>query len=165
MKNNDGDKLFELVTEINEMHYEMNKIIIKEYQSLLDDDFSNNQMILMDIVKKFKAISIGEIAQLMKITSSAVGQIVTKLENENYLMRMINPKNRREILVQLADKGFRYYEKEEKINREIVNRFYSEMELSEMEELKKILTKLSKIVEKKCTNQNWEETNLDQHKG
>ncbi|WP_286924961.1 MULTISPECIES: MarR family winged helix-turn-helix transcriptional regulator [Lysinibacillus] len=165
MKNNDGDKLFELVTEINEMHYEMNKIIIKEYQSLLDDDFSNNQMILMDIVKKFKTISIGEIAQLMKITSSAVGQIVTKLENENYLMRMINPKNRREILVQLADKGFRYYEKEEKINREIVNRFYSEMELSEMEELKKILTKLSKIVEKKCTNQNWEETNLDQHKG
>ncbi|MGG2081710.1 MarR family winged helix-turn-helix transcriptional regulator [Lysinibacillus pakistanensis] len=165
MKNNDGDKLFELVTEINEMHYEMNKIIIKEYQSLLDDDFSNNQMILMDIVKKFEAISIGEIAQLMKITSSAVGQIVTKLENENYLMRMINPKNRREILVQLADKGFRYYEKEEKINREIVNRFYSEMELSEMEELKKILTKLSKIVEKKCTNQNWEETNLDQHKG
>jgi len=154
MKNNDGDKLFELVTEINEMHYEMNKIIIKEYQSLLDDDFSNNQMILMDIVKKFEAISIGEIAQLMKITSSAVGQIVTKLENENYLMRMINPKNRREILVQLADKGFRYYEKEEKINREIVNRFYSEMELSEMEELKKILTKLSKIVEKKCTNQN-----------
>lgn len=165
MKNNDEDKLFELVTEINEMHYEMNKIIIKEYQSLLDDDFSNNQMILMDIVKKFEAISIGEIAQLMKITSSAVGQIVTKLENENYLMRMINPKNRREILVQLADKGFRYYEKEEKINREIVNRFYSEMELSEMEELKKILTKLSKIVEKKCTNQNWEETNLDQHKG
>jgi len=154
MKNNDGDKLFELVTEINEMHYEMNKIIIKEYQSLLDDDFSNNQMILMDIVKKFKAISIGEIAQLMKITSSAVVEIVTKLEKENYLMRMINPKNRREILVQLADKGFRYYEKEEKINREIVNRFYSEMELSEMEELKKILTKLSKIVEKKCTNQN-----------
>lgn len=165
MKSDNGDKLFELVTEINEMHYEMNKIIIKEYQSLLDDDFSNNQTILMDIVKKFEAISIGEIAQLMKITSSAVGQIVTKLENENYLMRMINPKNRREILVQLADKGFRYYEKEEKINREIVNRFYSEMELSEMEELKKILTKLSKIVEKKCTNQNWEETNLDQHKG
>ncbi|QGG51816.1 MarR family winged helix-turn-helix transcriptional regulator [Lysinibacillus pakistanensis] len=165
MKSDDGDKLFKLVTEINEMHYEMNKIIIKEYQSLLDDDFSNNQTILMDIVKKFEAISIGEIAQLMKITSSAVGQIVTKLENENYLMRMINPKNRREILVQLADKGFRYYEKEEKINREIVNRFYSEMELSEMEELKKILTKLSKIVEKKCTNQNWEETNLDQHKG
>lgn len=165
MKSDDGDKLFKLVSEINEMHYEMNKIIIKEYQSLLDDDFSNNQTILMDIVKKFEAISIGEIAQLMKITSSAVGQIVTKLENENYLMRMINPKNRREILVQLADKGFQYFEKEEKINREIVNRFYSEMELSEMEELKKILTKLSKIVEKKCTNQNWEETNLDQHKG
>ncbi len=52
MKSDDGDKLFKLVTEINEMHYEMNKIIIKEYQSLLDDDFSNNQTILMDIVKK-----------------------------------------------------------------------------------------------------------------
>ena len=34
-----------------------------------------------------------------------------------------------------------------------------------MEELKRILTKLSKIVEKKCTKQDWEETNHDQHKG
>ena len=40
--------LFKLVTEINVMHYTMNKIIIKEYQSLLDDDLSNNQTILMD---------------------------------------------------------------------------------------------------------------------
>lgn len=164
MKNDDGDKLFELVTEISEMHYTMNKIIIKEYQSLLDDDLSNNQTILMDIVKDHEEISIGEIARLMKITSSAVGQIVNKLEDENYLMRTINPKNRREILVQLADKGIRHFEKEEKINREIINRFYSEMELSEIEELKKILTKLSKIVEKKCTKQNWEETNHGRHK-
>ncbi|RST59992.1 MarR family transcriptional regulator [Siminovitchia terrae] len=165
MKKNDGDKLFELVTEINEMHYSMNKIIIKEYQSLLDDDLSNNQTILMDIVKDHEKISIGEIAQLIKITSSAVGQIVNKLEDENYLMRTINPKNRREILVQLADKGTQYFEKEEKINREIINRFYSQMEWSEMEELKRILTKLSKIVEKKCTKQDREETNHDQHKG
>ncbi|GIN92534.1 hypothetical protein J6TS1_32940 [Siminovitchia terrae] len=164
MKSDDGDKLFELVTEISEMHYTMNKIIIKEYQSLLDDDFSNNQTILMDIVKDHEKISIGEIARLMKITSSAVGQIVNKLEDENYLMRTINPKNRREILVQLADKGIRHFEKEEKINREIINRFYSEMDLSEIEELKKILTKLSKIVEKKCTKQDWEETNHGRHK-
>jgi len=153
MKKNDEDKLFELVTEINEMHYTMNKIIIKEYQSLLDDDLSNNQTILMDIVKDHEKISIGEIARLMKVTSSAVGQIVNKLEDENYLLRTINPQNRREILVQLADKGTRYFKKEEKINREIINRFYSQMELSEMEELKRILTKLSKIVERKCTRQ------------
>lgn len=153
MKKNDEDKLFELVTEINEMHYTMNKIIIKEYQSLLDDDLSNNQTILMDIVKDHEKISIGEIARQMKVTSSAVGQIVNKLEDENYLVRTINPKNRREILVQLADKGIRYFKKEEKINREIINRFYSQMELSEMEELKRILTKLSKIVERKCTKQ------------
>ncbi|MCU4787817.1 MarR family transcriptional regulator, partial [Bacillus cereus] len=123
------------------------------YQSLLDDDLSNNQTILMDIVKDHEKISIGEIARLMKVTSSAVGQIVNKLEDENYLLRTINLQNRREILVQLADKGTRYFKKEEKINREIINRFYSQMELSEMEELKRILTKLSKIVERKCTRQ------------
>ena len=93
------DKLVELVAEINEMHYTMNKIIIKEYQSLLDDDLSRNQTILMDIVNDYGKISIGKIAGLMKITSSAIGQIVNKLEDENYLVRTINPKNRREILV------------------------------------------------------------------
>jgi len=148
MKNDNEDKLFKLVTEINELHYRMNGIIINEYQSLLEDDLSDNQTILMDIVKDHEDISVGEIARLMKITSSAVGQIVNKLEDKNYLMRLINPKNRREILVNLADKGKKYFENEEVINREIINRFYSQMELSEMEELKKILTKLNKIVEK-----------------
>ncbi|MCR1954591.1 MarR family transcriptional regulator [Clostridioides mangenotii] len=148
MKNDNEDKLFKLVTEINELHYRMNGIIINEYQSLLEDDLSDNQTILMDIVKDHEDISVGEIARLMKITSSAVGQIVNKLEDKNYLMRSINPKNRREILVHLADKGKKYFENEEVINREIINRFYSQMELSEMEELKKILTKLNKIVEK-----------------
>ncbi|MBU5306785.1 MarR family transcriptional regulator [Clostridioides mangenotii] len=148
MKNDNEDKLFKLVTEINELHYRMNGIIINEYQSLLEDDLSDNQTILMDIVKGHEDISVGEIARLMKITSSAVGQIVNKLEDKNYLMRSINPKNRREILVHLADKGKKYFENEEVINREIINRFYSQMELSEMEELKKILTKLNKIVEK-----------------
>jgi len=148
MKNDNEDKLFKLVTEINELHYRMNGIIINEYQSLLEDDLSDNQTILMDIVKDHEDISVGEIARLMKITSSAVGQIVNKLEDKNYLMRSINPKNRREILVNLADKGKKYFENEEVINREIINRFYSQMELSEMEELKKILTKLNKIVEK-----------------
>ncbi|MGN7896328.1 hypothetical protein ACTJJY_30565 [Bacillus sp. 22475] len=61
---------------------------------------------------------------------------------------LITPKNRREILIQLADKGIRYFEKEEKINGEIINRFYSQMELSEIGELKRILAKLSEIVEK-----------------
>ncbi|WP_342471662.1 MarR family transcriptional regulator [Metasolibacillus sp. FSL H7-0170] len=160
MKKN-KDELFELVTEINDMHYTMNKIIIKEYQSLLDDNLSRNQTILMDIVKDYGKISIGEIARLMKITSSAVGQIVNKLEDGNYLVRTINSQNRREILVQLADKGTRYFEKEEKINRQIINRIYTQMELSEMEELKRIITKLSNIVEKTYTKQDGEENNHD----
>ncbi|WP_107943488.1 MarR family winged helix-turn-helix transcriptional regulator [Metasolibacillus fluoroglycofenilyticus] len=160
MKKN-KDELFELVTEINDMHYTMNKIFIKEYQSLLDDNLSRNQTILMDIVKDYGKISIGEIARLMKITSSAVGQIVNKLEDGNYLVRTINSQNRREILVQLADKGTRYFEKEEKINRQIINRIYTQMELSEMEELKRIITKLSNIVEKTYTKQDGEENNHD----
>lgn len=143
------------------MHYTMNKIIIKEYQSLLDDNLSRNQTILMDIVKDYGKISIGEIARLMKITSSAVGQIVNKLEDGNYLVRTINSQNRREILVQLTDKGTRYFEKEEKINRQIINRIYTQMELSEMEELKRIITKLSNIVEKTYTKQDEEENNHD----
>lgn len=145
------NELFHLVTEINEITYSMNARLVKERQSLFNEDLSSKQMIIMDLVKKESQLSISQLAEAMNVTSSAVSQIVSKLEKEKYLLRTINPDNRREIIVQLDERGHQYYSKEEEINREIVNRFYSRMKIEDMIQLRDILEKINLIVEEELS--------------
>ncbi|HHY25733.1 MAG TPA: MarR family transcriptional regulator [Desulfitobacterium dehalogenans] len=147
------NELFNLVTEINEITYSMNARLIKEHQSLFNEDLSTKQIILMDLVKKESQLTISQLAESMNVTSSAVSQIVSKLEREKYLLRTINPNNRREIIVQLDERGYHYYAKEEEINKEIVNRFYSRMKMEDLIQLRDILVKLNHVVEEELSRQ------------
>ncbi|CAK7013771.1 MarR family winged helix-turn-helix transcriptional regulator [Tissierella carlieri] len=153
MDNERENELFNLVTEISEITYSMNASLIKVRQSLFNEDLSTKQIILMDLVKKESRLSISQLAELMNVTSSAVSQIVSKLEKEKYLLRTINPNNRREIIVQLDEQGYHYYSKEEEINKEIVNRFYSRMKMEEVIQLRDILVKLNHVVEEELSRQ------------
>ncbi|WP_019850325.1 MarR family winged helix-turn-helix transcriptional regulator [Desulfitobacterium sp. PCE1] len=151
--NQNENELFNLVTEINEITYSMNARLMKEHQSLVNEDLSTKQIILMDLVKKESQLSISQLAESMNVTSSAVSQIVSKLEREKYLLRTINPNNRREIIVQLDERGCHYYAKEEEINKEIVNRFYSRMKMEDLIQLRDILVKLNHVVEEELSRQ------------
>lgn len=153
MDNERKNELFNLVTEINEMTYSMNTRLIKEYWSLLNEDLSSKQIILMDLVKKESVLSISQLSKLMNVTSSAVSQIVSKLEKEKQLLRTINPNNRREITVQLGERGHNYYLKEDEINKEIVNRFYSRLKMEEVIQLRNILAKLNHVVEEELSKE------------
>ncbi|KOS68151.1 hypothetical protein AEA09_06005 [Lysinibacillus contaminans] len=140
------EKTYQLVQDINDAIYSMDSHFIKVHQHLVTDDLSAKQMILIDFIKKNSNVTIGQIAQFLNITSSAVGQLVSKLEEQNYLSRQINSENRREIFVQLDVAGVKYFEKEEEIKRYIVSKYYSKLEMSELEQLKYIIEKLNGIV-------------------
>ena len=146
-----NEQLFQLVQDINDAIYSFGSHFIKVHQDLMTDDLSAKQIILMDFIEKNSNVTIGQIAQYMNITSSAVGQLVSKLEEQQYLSREINPENRREIFVQLDVAGINYYEKDKEIQRFIISKYYSKLEMSELEQLKSIVEKLNGIVLKECT--------------
>lgn len=138
--------IYKLVEEINEAIYSMDSHFIKLHQNLISDELSPKQIILLDFIKKNSQVTIGQIASYMNITSSAVGQLVSKLEEQHYVCRSINPENRREIFVSLDTSGITYFEREEEIKRFIISRYYSKLELSEVVQLKEIVQKLNQIV-------------------
>lgn len=140
------DALYKLVQEINDAIYSMDSHLIKVHQHLVTDDLSTKQMILMDFIHKNKSVTIGQIAHYLNITSSAVGQLVSKLEDQRYVIRQINPKNRREIFVHLDIAGNQYFKREEEIKRYIIAKYYSKLERSELVQLKEIIQKLNNIV-------------------
>ncbi|UPW81735.1 MarR family winged helix-turn-helix transcriptional regulator [Lysinibacillus sp. Ag94] len=142
----DKELIYMLVEEINEAIYSMDSHFIKLHQNLISDELSPKQIILLDFIKKNCQVTIGQIASYMNITSSAVGQLVSKLEEQQYVCRSINPENRREIFVSLDTSGITYFDREEVVKRFIISRYYSKLELSEVVQLKEIVQKLNQIV-------------------
>lgn len=138
--------LSSIVKEMNEADYEMNIMLVQEYQSLIDSDITTKQSILLELIQKHTKLTVREIAEKMKVSSSAISQIVSKLEKAKYVKREINLNNRREILVLLDEAGVQYFENENLMEQLIVERFYSQLDIEEVLMLRNIVLKLNRIV-------------------
>jgi len=146
-KEADIDKLIECVKEMNEAEYVINTMLLREFQTLLEDEITTKQALLLEIVNKRKSVTVREIADSMQVSSSAISQIVSKLEKSGYVKREINVHNRREILVLLDEEGVRFFAKHDQVERAIIERFYAKMDFEDVELLNKLTFKLKKIVE------------------
>jgi len=142
-----NEELIRCVKEMNEAEYLFNTLLLHEYRSLLDDEITTKQALLLELIHKHQRMTVREIADQMEVSSSAVSQIVGKLEKMGYVKREINLQNRREILVQLGSQGVAYFTKQEAVERDIIERFYSKMEFEEIQQLRSLTLKLQKIVE------------------
>lgn len=142
------ENLVALVKEMNEDSYTIDALLLREYQTLLDDEITTKQALLLELLNKHTKLSVSDIADLLKVSSSAVSQIIAKLEKTNYVKREINLENRREIIVQLGEAGIRYFAKHEQVERAIIERFYAKLDYDEVIALKTITSKLKAIVEK-----------------
>lgn len=142
-----SDELVRYVKEMNEAEYWINTTLLQEYRSLLDDEITTKQALLLELIHKYERMTIREMADHMGVTSSAVSQIIGKLESMEYVKREINVHNRREIIVQLGPMGTNYFAKQEEVERDIIKRFYSKMKLEEVQQLCTLTLKLKRIVE------------------
>jgi len=145
-------KIKQIVDDINQYSYEMNAKLVKAQEALFEDDLSTKQTMVLDFVHKHEKCMMGDIAHYMESSPSAVSQIVTRLEKENYLKRDINPNNRREVVVMMAERGVAYYRREEQINELIIEKIYSKMPIEDLEQLRSLIQRLHQIVEEEITN-------------
>jgi len=145
-----SDELVRLVKEMNEADYAMNVMLLQAHESLIGPEITAKQTILLELVHKHGRLTVSELAERMKVSSSAVSQIVSKLEKAKYVSREINPDNRREIFVRLDERGEEHFAREEEFERTIIDRYYSQLEYEEVVALKNIVLKLKGIVEKEC---------------
>lgn len=145
-------KIKQIVGDIHHYTYEMNVKLAKAQEALFTDDLSMKQTMVLDFVQKHEKCTMGEIAHYMEITPSAISQIVTRLEKENYLKRDINPNNRREVVVMLDEFGHAYYQRDEQINELIIKKIYSKMPMEDLEQLRNLIQRLYQITEEEISN-------------
>ncbi|SCV19998.1 Uncharacterized protein BCRIVMBC845_02496 [Bacillus cereus] len=140
--------LYEQVKRINEAEYTINRLIYKHYKQYLNSGITTQQAVVLDIVYLAKRITVGEIALEMNISSSAVSQLIAKLEKNKYIKREINLQNRREIYITLDENGLEYFSKQDYVEQQIADKIYSKLSSEELDEFERIVDKLRGIVMK-----------------
>lgn len=138
--------MIQIVKEINQVEYETNLLLTEEFESLLDDKITTKQARFLDLIRSKGTFQTYELSKLMGTSPSAISQLANRLEQDGYIKRVINPKNRREIYVQLDERGHSYFRKHEEIELKIIQKYYSKLDMDELIKLKEIFLKLKQIV-------------------
>ena len=136
----------EYIQQINLLQNQLNMYLVTKYQHRIDNQLTAKQVLLLELISN-RVSSTKEIAQQMGVSTSAVSQLLNKLEDKGYITRTVNPKNRREILIAPAQKGKDYFATQEAISKEIDETVYGKLPEEDLQQLASILRKLNMIVQ------------------
>ena len=136
----------EYIQEINLLQNQLNVYLATKYQNRIDNQLTAKQVLLLELISS-NVLSTKEIAQQLDVSTSAVSQLLNKLEEKGYITRTVNLKNRREILLALAPKGEAFFQEQEAFSKEIDELVYGKLPKEDLQQLAKILKKLNTIVQ------------------
>ncbi|MGE7688168.1 MarR family winged helix-turn-helix transcriptional regulator [Lysinibacillus sp. NPDC097214] len=139
-------ELVHLIKEINQVHYETNLMLTEEFSSLLDETLTTKQALFINLLQTKGPLQTFELAKLMGTSASAVSQLVNRLEQENYIKRTMSKKDRREVIIELDERGLLYFKKLEEIELAIIYKYYTKLNREDLLQLKDILSKLNSII-------------------
>lgn len=105
-----------------------------------------NQQIIVFLVEKKGITQVKDLASFLNISTSAVSQIVGKLENQEILTRSIDPSNRRNTIIDIGPMGREIINEMEKIKSEVFNKYLLKMEEEDLINFKNSFKKFLEIV-------------------
>ena len=108
---------------------QINEVIsfeISQYieMSLLNDLTPKQQMCVM-YLSNVQRTSTNKIAEILNISKSSMSQLLKRLENNAYIVRTINPDNRKEVFVELGQAGKTYTETYNKLIEDVFEKYFS----------------------------------------
>ncbi|MED3575741.1 MarR family winged helix-turn-helix transcriptional regulator [Cytobacillus praedii] len=134
----------EYIHQINILQNNFNILVAKKFEKKLDNQLTAKQVLLLELIKE-GVTSTKDIADKLNVSTSAVSQILNKLEDRGYIERKYNPQNRREIILYLADKAHQYFKELAVLKKQINKEIYGRLSTHDLKQLKDILEKLQII--------------------
>ncbi|MDM5249690.1 MULTISPECIES: MarR family transcriptional regulator [unclassified Lysinibacillus] len=139
-------ELVHLIKEINQIDYETNLMLTEEFSSILDETLTSKQAVFLNLLRTKGPLQTFELAKLMGTSASAVSQLVNRLEQESYIKRTMSKKDRREVIIELDERGHLYFQKQEEIELAIIYKYYTKLNREDLLQLKDILSTLHFII-------------------
>ena len=133
-----------IIDQINLLQNQLNVVLASKYESLIDNQLTAKQVLILELIRS-GVTSSTEIAQHAQVSTSAISQLLNKLEKQGYITRTINQENRRKIEIALAEKSIHYFEQIAHLEKEINENIYGQLPPEDLAALVKILEKLLHI--------------------
>jgi MarR family transcriptional regulator, organic hydroperoxide resistance regulator len=136
-----------LCSKIMEYSNVISALFLEDYKKLFSSEFaelSTKQQVILELLR-VQNRTVNEISQYFSITASAASQLISKLEKQGYVKREINPDNRREILVQMAERGHEFVKKGDENQLYFIEKYYAKLPKEDLEKFLDIHEKLYKI--------------------
>ena len=103
---------------------------------------TNSQWCVLDIIDRNDNISIKEVSSILSISPSATTQLVNLLEVNNYVVRYVDPSDRRELNLTLSKNGKKHIVSIRKKHVAIVEELFYALNEKELKEYLKLQTKI-----------------------
>lgn len=136
------------IQQINTLQTQLNVLLASQYESLLDNQLTAKQVLILELIRA-GITSSTELSQHAQVSTSAISQLLNKLENQDYITRTINPENRRKIEIALAEKSIQYFEQTSHMQQQINEAIYGQLPEEDLVALVDILKKLLHIASQK----------------
>ena len=135
-----------LIDTINVLQKQLNVRLATKFEKMIDNELTAKQVLILELVRA-GVTSSTELAEHAQVSTSAISQLLNKLEAQGYIERAINPTNRRKIDITLGQKAIAYFERSLALDREINEHMYGQLPEEDLQALVKILQKLLQIAE------------------
>lgn len=134
----------------NESYLKLTSIIYRSFQHIqrvISKDVSayglnDAEFGAMEVLYHKGRLPIIQVGHLMLMGNSSMNYVITKLKDKDYILESIDPKDRRNKLIELSKKGYQYFEQIFEDHKKTLEEIYRVLEPSEIEDLMKTLKKL-----------------------
>ncbi|SFS50814.1 MarR family transcriptional regulator [Paenibacillus sp. 453mf] len=138
----------QVITRMNQVLDEFNVLITKEVKELGDYNLTSQQEVILIYISKHEKITTSEISHAFDITKSAVSQVLTKLEQEKMILKLVNPDNRRESFIVLDERGKSFIAKLADIDQLMIDKYYSKIDLPKLIQMTETMEEINKLMKK-----------------
>ncbi|WP_252311979.1 MarR family winged helix-turn-helix transcriptional regulator [Sinobaca sp. H24] len=113
-----------------------------------DLPLNQRQVSILWFVFHHQESSINDVARHFYISKSTASQAVSHLEKEQFLERTVNPVNRREVILQLLERGQYWKTKFKEAERQLHEKYFSKIPQEDVDKMQEALENIQAIVEK-----------------
>lgn len=139
----DYQKMFKELNVVFSEYYLNYLLYNKNAQKFNAYNLTTQQDTILFFVKDNPRITANEIAKKFTISKSAVSQVLSKLEAQNFIKREANPNNHREFFIILAGKGLAYQALSEEADKEFMAKHFADIDLEQLQNVLRIMKKVN----------------------
>ncbi|WIV21068.1 MarR family transcriptional regulator [Paenibacillus polygoni] len=138
----------QVVKSMNLLLDEFNVLITKEFKELDDFHLTSQQEVVLIYISRRDRVTAAQIAQEFDITKSAVSQVLTKLEQQDLIEKIVNPDNRRESFIVLGKQGKRFMDTLVEIEDHMIEKYYSKVKMDDLIHMTNTIEEINQVIKK-----------------